>query len=241
MKLTILMYHKIDELPQDGRPTGNYVDPRAFVEQLDALSAWGYETIRFEQWLAYRAGGPTAPALPPKPLIVTFDDGYRCFDRNAWPALRARRMSATMFVVASQVGGINVWDPPERREPLLDARRLRELQDDGVHIGAHGLTHLPLARIPADQALSELTRSRAMLSDLLGRDPLVVAYPFSNQSRAVRRLVEAAGYAAAVRGKGRMNRRSTDPYALRRIKVEPTTTVSSLRRTLLFERYARLA
>ena len=240
MKLTILMYHKIDELPQDPRHAGNFVRPSAFAEQLDALLAWEYRTIRFEQWLAYRARGAAAPILPAKPLIITFDDAYCCFDRNAWPLLHARGLTATVFAVAGQIGGTNSWDPPDRREPLLDGTRLRALQDEGVHVGSHGLTHLPLARIPIEQAARELTRSREVLSDLLGRDPLIVAYPFSNQNHDVRRLVQDAGYEGAVRGRGRMNWRATDPFALRRIKIEPTTTIASLRRTLMFERYARV-
>ena len=102
MKLTILMYHKVDELEAGVRHPGNYVSPAAFAEQMDALLEWGYRTIGFDQWLAYRGSGAT---IPDKPLIVTFDDGYTCFDSHAWPVLRAREMSATVFLVASQIGG----------------------------------------------------------------------------------------------------------------------------------------
>ena len=44
MKLTILMYHKIDELPNGVRHPGNYVRPAEFERQMDALLAWGYRT-----------------------------------------------------------------------------------------------------------------------------------------------------------------------------------------------------
>jgi len=71
---------------------------------------------------------------------------------------------------------------------------------------------------------------------LLGRDVNVFAYPFSNQSREVRALAQQAGYRCAVRGKGRMCSKRTDPFGLYRIKVEPQTTVASLRSTLLRER-----
>src|SRR6185312_10542516 len=56
MKLTILMYHKVDELRPDVRYPGNYVAPGEFERQMDALLMWGYRTISFEQWLDYRAG-----------------------------------------------------------------------------------------------------------------------------------------------------------------------------------------
>jgi len=237
MRLTILMYHKIDELPEGVRNPGNFVSPPRFEEQMDAVRAWGYRTITFEQWLDYRNG--MAVTMPQRPLILTFDDGYTCFDEHAWPVLRARGMSATVFLVASQIGGANVWDEGEVRFPLLGAERIRALQTEGVHFGSHSVSHRPLARISSDDAFRELSESRWSLSALLGRDVDVFAYPFSNQSDTVRALARQAGYRCAVRGSGRMNSRLSDAYGLRRIKVEPDTTVSGLRWTLTRERYLR--
>ncbi|HEY4132636.1 MAG TPA: polysaccharide deacetylase family protein, partial [Gemmatimonadaceae bacterium] len=167
MKLTILMYHKIDELRPGVRFPGNYVAPHAFEAQMDALLAWGYRTVTFEQWLDYRdgRGGP----LPEKPLIVTFDDGYTCFARNAWPVMKPRGIGATVFLVAGEIGGTNAWDRDEVREPLLDAETIRALQADGVQFGSHSMTHRPMATIPPTQALEELKRSRDLLNELLQR------------------------------------------------------------------------
>jgi peptidoglycan/xylan/chitin deacetylase (PgdA/CDA1 family) len=238
MKLTILMYHKIDEPSAEVRFPGNYVAPSAFEAQMRALKAWGYESIAFEQWLEYRSGA--SRALPRRPIIVTFDDGYTCFDRNAWPVLRSLGMSATVFLVAGQIGGTNAWDRDERQERLLDADRIKALQAEGVSFGSHSFTHPPLARIAPDRALEELTRSRTELGNLLGREVTVFAYPFSNQNSLVRDLARQAGYRCAVRGKGRMNWRHTDPFGLQRIKVEHEMTVDDLRRRLARERYLRL-
>jgi peptidoglycan/xylan/chitin deacetylase (PgdA/CDA1 family) len=237
MKLTILMYHKIDELPNGVRNPGNFVSPRCFEEQMDALRSWGYRTISFEQWMEYHDGAGIT--LPHRPLILTFDDGYTCFDEHAWPVLKARGMSATVFLVASQIGGANVWDEGEVRLPLLGAERIRVLQSEGVDFGSHSVTHCPLARIASEEAFRELADSRRLLGELLGRDVDTFAYPFSNQSDSVRALARQAGYRCAVRGKGRMNARGNDPFGLRRIKVEPDTTISGLRWTLMRERYLR--
>jgi len=239
VKLTILMYHKIDEVPPDARFPGNYVSPGDFAQQLDALLEWGYQTINFGEWLRYRTDSSWRFLV--RPVIITFDDGYTCFDRNAWPALRQRGMTATVFLVAGQIGGTNAWDSAERQERLLDARRIRELRHEGVQFGSHSLTHVPLARLSARDAMHELAESRTRLGDLLDAPPDVFAYPFSNQSAEVRRLAREAGYLAAVRGGGRMNTRRTDPYGLRRIKPEPGTTIAQLRRILFFERYLSIS
>ena len=239
MKLTILMYHKVDVLSPRVRVPGNFVDPNEFVRQMDALLLWGYEPITLAQWCDYRAG--TLSSLPRRPLIVTFDDGYTCFDEHAWPVLQPRGIRPTVFLVSSQIGGYNAWEREEIRFPLLGAARIRALQAEGVHFGSHSVNHVPLARIAPAQALDELTRSRLTLSDLLGREVDTLAYPYSNQSARVRAMARQAGYRCAVRGKGRMNSRLTDPYGLRRIKVEPHTTVAQLRRTLFRERFLRIA
>lgn len=238
MKLTILMYHKVAELPANARIPGNFVSPENFAAQLDALRAWNYQTITFEQWLNYCQGAEGT--LPAKPLILTFDDGYTCFDENAWPLLKARGMTATVFLVAGQIGGTNSWERDELTFPLLDAERIRALQMEGVQFGSHSVAHRPLARIPQAEAFEELSRSRWALSELLERDVDVFAFPFSNQSAEVRRLARQAGYRCAVRGKGRMNGPRMDPFGLRRIKVEPNTTVSELGSVLFRERYLRL-
>ena len=151
--------------------------------------------------------GSTA-TLPEKPLIVTFDDGYTCFDAHAWPALRARGMDATVFLVVranrrnERLG--------ERRDRAASARR-----DTNPRAAKRGRA-LRIAQcrrtdrlrtFPAEDARDELTRSRTQLSELLGRDVDVFAYPFSNQNGVVRELAREAGYRCAVRGKGRMNSR----------------------------------
>ena len=234
MRLTVLMYHKVDEVPPGTKNPGNFVSPARFAEQMDALVAWGYQSVSFDQWIDYRNG--LIKTLPPKPLIVTFDDGYTCFDENAWPAMKKRGIRATVFLVSSQIGKTNTWDEGEVSFPLLGAPRIRALQDEGVEFGSHSVSHKPLARLASVDAFQELNKSRWALTELLDRDVNVFAYPFSNQSREVRALAQQAGYRCAVRGKGRMCSKRTDPFGLYRIKVEPETTVASLRSTLLRER-----
>ena len=237
MKLTILMYHKVAELPPAARHRGNYVTPRQFEEQMDALLEWRYRTITFDDWLAFRERGIE---LPPKPLIVTFDDGHGCFDTTAWPALRARGMTATMFLVAGQIGGTNAWDADELQEPLLSAQRILALRSQGVQFGSHGYNHVALAKVRPDVALDEMMRSRASLEQLLGEPVTLLSYPYSNQNRVVRDLAARAGYRACVRGKGRLNLRRTDPHALRRLKLDHTMTIDDVRRMLWRARWLRL-
>lgn len=237
MKLTILMYHRVEEIPPDAAHRTNFVRPAQFNEQLAALSDWGYRSITFDDWLGYREHGQS---LPSRPLIFTFDDGYRSVADSAWAPLRSHGFTATTFLVTGQIGGTNVWDPDERQDSLLSADEVRELRREGMHFGSHTRTHRPLTRLSAIERKEELERSRRDLEALLGEPVTALAYPFNNQNRNVRDAARRAGYTVAVRGTGHMNRHITNPMALRRIKVDFRMSVSDLKRRLFRERWLHI-
>jgi peptidoglycan/xylan/chitin deacetylase (PgdA/CDA1 family) len=223
------MYHKVDRILPGTRYPGNHVLPEAFDEQLAELRRWNYQSITLEQWIAYkekRAG------LPRRPIIITFDDGYRSTYHTAWPILRRYGFSATVFLVASLIGKTNAWDVDERQEPLLNESEIREMQSGAITFGSHTQSHRALTRIPLEEAARELADSRKILESLLDRPVTALCYPFAKQNRTIRGLARKAGYNAAVVGRGGTNRVWTDQYALRRIKVDTSTTISELRRKL---------
>lgn len=236
-RLTILMYHRVDEIPAETRYPKNFVTPRRFEEQVAALLEWGYSPVSFGDWLAYRR---RERALPPRPFIVTFDDGYQDFATNAWPVLKRLGVGATVFLVAARTGQTNVWDAAEPQTPLLDATAIRALEAEGVEFGGHGYTHVALARVSPNEAREELTRCHGALTGLLGSPPRVFAYPYSNQNATVRRLAREAGFECAVRGKGRLNFRQTDVFGLRRILMHDAISRSDFRRLLLRLRWINI-
>jgi peptidoglycan/xylan/chitin deacetylase (PgdA/CDA1 family) len=227
--LAILMYHKVDQILPGTRYPGNHVLPDAFDEQLAELRRWNYESITLDQWIAYKEkrGG-----LPPRPIIITFDDGYRSTYHTAWPVLQRYGFSATVFLVASLIGETNAWDVDERQEPLLDESEIREMQRGGITFGSHTQSHRALTRIPLEDAARELADSRKILESLVGRSVTSLCYPFAKQNHAIRNLARKTGYNSAVIGRGGTNGVWTDQYALRRIKVDTATTIGQLRKKL---------
>src|SRR5712692_8473874 len=77
------------------------VSEAAFAAQLDALRNAGFHPVTFHEWLEHEDRG--AP-LPDKPILLTFDDGYQDALTAALPALRARGMRATFFLVSAWIG-----------------------------------------------------------------------------------------------------------------------------------------
>src|SRR5438876_12438051 len=85
VKLPILVYHKIDRIPPGSRYPKNYVTPEQFEAQLVFLARHRYTSVGFADYLAYRRG---ERLLPPRAIIITFDDGYRSNRTIALPLLR---------------------------------------------------------------------------------------------------------------------------------------------------------
>jgi peptidoglycan/xylan/chitin deacetylase (PgdA/CDA1 family) len=237
-RLTILMYHRVAAIPSGTRHPENFVSASRLREQLEGLLSLGYEPITFAQWLSFRAHHAKIPRLP---FIVTFDDGYSDFQSSGWPILQQLKIPTTVFVVASQVGLVNEWDRDEPRAALLDDVAIRELEGQGVSFGGHGFMHVPLADVSPNEARDDITRCHSVLSALLSRPPEVFAYPYSNQNSTVRHLARQAGFHCAVRGKGRLNARWTDPFGLHRILMHEGITDTKLRRMLMRLRWLTLA
>src|SRR4029077_16286980 len=85
-RLTILMYHRVDEAPWDAAHPKNFVSPERFKEQIEGLLSWGYSPVTLRQWMTYRTH---RGHIPKNPFVVTFDDGYLDFATNAWPVLKS--------------------------------------------------------------------------------------------------------------------------------------------------------
>ena len=221
MRLPILMYHAVDRIPPNARSPRLYVPPEQFDAQLATLARLGYETISFGDWLAYRRGEGT---LPRRPVIITFDDGYRSLAPLAWPLLRRFGFSATVFLVSDLIGKTNAWDPPQPVEALLGPAEIAEMQAGGIQFESHTRTHPALTMIPAEEALEQLTSSRAALAGLLGTPVTVLCYPFGKQNASVRDLAREAGYQAAVIARPRLNTTRTDPFRLTRLWIDQHTS-----------------
>ncbi len=202
------------------------VSEAAFAAQLDALRNAGFHPVTFHEWLEHEDRG--AP-LPDKPILLTFDDGYQDALTAALPALRARGMRATFFLVSAWVGPDDAHrstqGEPGRR--YLSWPEVRALAAAGMEIGSHGATHRRLPDLTDEQATDELTRSKTQLESSLGAPVEVFAYPYNASRRRLRALARNAGYRAAVSGR---DHGGADRYELYRGGVQRGTLPEQLLR-----------
>jgi peptidoglycan/xylan/chitin deacetylase (PgdA/CDA1 family) len=178
----ILLYHHIGFSAAD--EGAYYVSPEAFDQQMNLLYQWGYKTVSVELLArAIREGA----ALPPKPILLTFDDGSETTYETALPIMQRYQFTGVSYIVYHYVG----------LTYYMNADEIRALYAAGWEIGSHGLTHRDLPTRP-DKQEDEIVGSRRQLESLLGIPILSFAYPFGAYDASSLGYVHFAGYTAAM-------------------------------------------
>jgi peptidoglycan/xylan/chitin deacetylase (PgdA/CDA1 family) len=216
LSVPVLMYHRIASRTAPGLER-HCVSPELFEAQLRLLRREGYQSIGPEDLIAFLR---FERGLPPRPVMLTFDDAYLDFARDAWPRLRRHGFSATVFAISGCVGGRAAWDDRYgEAAPLMDWGQLRDLSADGVAIESHGDTHRPMTRLPAEALYREAIRSRVLLGERLGRTPSAFCYPFGASDPASESVLQECGYQLAFTTEAASCRLSTAPMRVPRIEV----------------------
>jgi len=193
----ILMYHAVAERPPPATRRLS-VTPESFEEQVAFLVDHGFTGMTFSDLAdAFETG----KALPKRPVVLTFDDGYADFASDAWPILRRHDFPATVFVTTGWMADAGPNAARGSLDKMLTRAQVRALAAAGVEIGAHTHSHPKLDQLPDALLRRELGDSRALLQDCIGEPVTALAYPFGYSTPRVRLVARAAGYrrAAAVR------------------------------------------
>lgn len=190
-QLPILRYQRV--APTGSPGMARYpVTPKAFEEQLGYLRDAGFYSVRLEEW---RAAMETYRPLPGRAVLITFDGGHLDFLTYAWPLLRRYGFSATIFLVADEVGKGSSWDHVYGEEvALLGWKEIRQLQNDGIEFGSLSASHRPLTSLSLAEVVREGARSRAILDRGLGVPVKAFAYPYGDVDRVIEHLIGACGY-----------------------------------------------
>ncbi len=208
-QVPILLYHYIRPYPDRAADPLGYnlsVPPERFEQQLAYLAGQGYTTIRIVDLASHLRTGQ--PRLPPKPIILTFDDAYDNAYTQVLPILRKYGMIGTFFIptgfVDRELSGYMNW------------AQVKALYDAGMEIGAHTVNHVDLTVKTATLAEQEIAQSRQMLEDKLGDTVHVFAFPYGRSNARVEQI--AARYFLAAANSNPGVRQSSDTlYQLRRI------------------------
>lgn len=177
MEVPILIYHCIEDRPKQGAGDGGmYVSAKKFEQQIKYLSEEGYNTVFVKD-----LGGP----LPPKPIAITFDDGYQNNYTLALPILEKYQAKATIFMVGSAAdkaipGRLSWSDLRYMRETgLVDVQSHTYALHDSVmttdYLGKQKEGESEEAYI--ERIKADIAKQDEVFLRELGYTPVAIAYP----------------------------------------------------------------
>lgn len=237
LKVPVLYYHKIDRPDPKAQEKGLFVRPRAFDRQMNLLKLLGYKSITPEDLMKALEGEKT---LPKKPVLITFDDGYRDNYTHALPILKKYGFRATIFVTASHVGKFTALstDCSETLPAqLLNWEEIRALEQEGMTIASHTSSHRRLTNLQEEEIRREFNESKRLLEEGLGHPVSFLSYPFGSFNAKVERLARECGYRAAFTTIPGKIHCSTNLFALKRIRVSSHTHLLRFIRRITFKSY----
>lgn len=186
--IPILMYHhiRINPQPRDSLWASLHVSPQQFEEQLKYLADHQYHPVSLNEIYGSLNG---EGRLPEKPVVLTFDDGYRSFYDNAYPLLVKYHMKAVEFVITNvqQLPAYFTWEQAQ----TMNASGL-------IEFGAHTRNHPALTTVSQNDLVSEIKGSKNDLESHLKKTITWFAYPYGDYNTRVVNAVRDAGYIGAV-------------------------------------------
>jgi peptidoglycan/xylan/chitin deacetylase (PgdA/CDA1 family) len=209
------MYHEIADTTATSSPLA--VAPGAFADQLAYLRDAGFNTLTAAELAAFLADG--TGTLPERPVVLTFDDGYKDFYTHGLPVIKRNGFTATLFQTTGGIGDEN------SEKIMLNWRELAELVQAGIEIGAHTVTHPKLDILPEQDLREELSISKDQLEQRLGRAVPGLAYPFGYSNQTVRQVARELGYDYAYSVDNAMTTSAASRFTFPRLTVQRTHTL----------------
>lgn len=206
----ILMYHHVGEPPPaaDAIRLDLTVLPSQFEAQLAYLSEEGYQTIHLSDLIMHLQMGRR---LPPKPIVITFDDGYHDTFTNAYPLLKEYGFVATFFIITLLAD--------EGREEYLSWEEIKALHAAGMEIGSHTYTHPDLRGQPYDYVVWQILGSKEAIEARTKEPVRLFAHPSGKYDQQVVEVLKSTGFWGAVAINQGAHQSSEQVFKSQRIRV----------------------
>lgn len=187
-RVPILIYHYV-EIVTDTNDTirkSLAISPYIFKKQIKTLQDAGYTFITPSDISDTLDG---KKILPEKPIILSFDDGYRDFYTDVFPILKEEKIKSVLYVVPGFLDRIN----------YLYTKQLDEIVKSGtVEIGAHTMHHVYLKGGNKIIVEKEISESKKTLEDMYHISVVSFAYPYGAFDTQAADMVKKAGFTTAV-------------------------------------------
>jgi peptidoglycan/xylan/chitin deacetylase (PgdA/CDA1 family) len=222
----ILMYHYVSVPPEDADVYRRdlSVTPTNFRAQMAFLAERGYTVIGLDDLnLALRWGAP----LPPRPVVLTFDDGYADAYHVVFPILREFGYTGTFFVITRRLD--------EGHPAYLTWAQAREMAQAGMSIESHTSDHLDLRGRDSAFLIDQIQGSIERIEAHTGRRPRFFCYPSGRWDRGAVEALASLGIWAAVTTEGGIEHTTDAMLLLRRVRISGDTDLGTFAVLLAWE------
>lgn len=205
--IPILTYHNFTI----GESSSYKINIIEFEKQMDYLAAHNYSVISLSELLA----GLRTCQLPPKPIAITIDDGFKSTYTLAYPVLKKYNFPTTLFIYTNFI---------EKNNGSLTWEEIREMASHNIEIGSHTLSHCNLLKYKKNENYEtylarikkEIFLSKEILEAKIGVKIKYFAYPYGVYDPTTKNLVIQAGYEGILNANSMNNTLATNPFSLNR-------------------------
>ena len=196
-----LMYHRFEE---NKYPSTN-VKVKNFLEHIKIIEENNINFInpkKFEDELKNNKSQ--------RKILLTIDDGFSSFYKNAWPILKEKKIPFILFVSTREVGAFNymTWD------------QIREIsKEDFVEIGNHSHTHEYLVDENSESIKADIEKSIAIFKKELGGNSNFFSYPFGEYSIEFKNIIKSLNFKYAFGQHSGVMDETKDLYELPRYPI----------------------
>jgi peptidoglycan/xylan/chitin deacetylase (PgdA/CDA1 family) len=214
----VLCYHRFVDRGVDPKSAGSaYLLPLAeFRWELGYLRDHGITPVSLDQVKAYWFQGGH---LPPKAVLLTFDDGFKSIYEKAYPVMKEFGYPAVLFLYTDFI---------RAQAESLKYADIEEMGKTGWALESHTKSHMNLGmegekrgrKAFRDLLTRELSDPLGFIKEKYGRQATVLAYPYGVYDEEVLQQTEKLGYQLAFTVNPGPNDRSVPPLKLKRNLIQ---------------------
>lgn len=181
--LRVLLYHRIARTA-----TKNFLTVREsdLKEQFIYLQQMGYNSILLSDVVNYVYHNQP---LPPNPVLITFDDGYKDNFTIMYPLLRDYGMKANIFLVPAFLYNEQI-NPGTGDNVYLKVEDIHSMDPKLVEFGMHSFDHRSYKTLPPKELDADISLSKAMLMSMGIQFQPCLAFPYGGYPKGNGRLCE---------------------------------------------------
>ncbi len=213
INVPILMYHYVGDLPEDADEirTELTLSTVFFRQHLAFLQSRGYQTVTLDDIYHALIIGQS---LPPKPIVLTFDDGYTDHYENVFPVLQEFGYIGTFFIITT---------PLDQQNPAyLTWEQAVVMSQAGMEIAPHTKTHQDLRNRDYNFLVYEILGSWESIVAYTGQRPTAFSYPAGRYDEMTLDVTAQAPVALAVTTQSGRLHTTDDLLELPRLRISST-------------------